>query len=65
MSEKITILAVHVHENAGIEIEINSQKAEMPAITLIGILEQIKFDLLNNHKNEVNKTPKDLSQYDA
>ena len=42
MSEnKITVLAVHVHENDGIEIEINSQKANMPAITLIGLLEQI------------------------
>jgi hypothetical protein len=65
MSEKITILAVHVHDNEGIEIEINSQKAEMPAITLIGILEQIKFDLLTNHRNEVNKATKDLTQYDA
>ena len=65
MSEKITILAVHVHDNEGIEIEINSQKAEMPAITLIGILEQIKFDLLTNHRNEVSKGVKDLNQYDA
>jgi hypothetical protein len=37
----------------------------MPAITLIGILEQIKFDLLTNHRNEVNKATKDLTQYDA
>jgi len=62
MSEKITILAVHVHENDGIEIEINSQKANMPAITLIGLLEQIKFDLLTNHRNEATK---EMTQYDA
>jgi hypothetical protein len=66
MSEnKITILAIHVHENDGIEIEISSQKANMPAITLIGLLEQIKFDLLTNHRNEVDGPNKDLSQYDA
>jgi hypothetical protein len=66
MSEKITILAVHIHEDQGVEIEINSQKAEMPVVTLIGLLEQIKFDLLTNQRNEGSmKSGKDLSQYDA
>ena len=65
MSEKITILAIHVHDNQGVEIEINTNKAEMPAVTLIGLLEQIKFDLLNNQKKENSGTPRDLTEYDA
>jgi hypothetical protein len=65
MSEKITILAIHLHDNQGVEIEINTNKAEMPAVTLIGLLEQIKFDLLNNQKKENSETPRDLDQYEA
>jgi hypothetical protein len=65
MSEKITILAIHVHDNQGIEIEINTNKAEMPAVTLIGLLEQIKFDLLNNQKKENSENPRDLTEYEA
>jgi len=65
MSEKITILAIHVHDNQGVEIEINTNKAEMPAVTLIGLLEQIKFDLLNNQKKENPGTPRDLTEYEA
>jgi hypothetical protein len=65
MSEKITILAIHVHDNQGVEIEINTNKAEMPAVTLIGLLEQIKFDLLNNQKKENSENPRDLTEYEA
>jgi hypothetical protein len=47
MLEKSTILAIHVHEDNGIEIEIALEKAGMNPITFIGILEQIKHNLLS------------------
>lgn len=48
MSEKTTILAIHVHEDQGVEIEIALEKGNMNVITLVGLLEQIKFDLLKD-----------------
>jgi hypothetical protein len=47
MLEKSTILAIHVHQDNGIEIEIALEKAGMNPITFIGILEQVKHNLLS------------------
>jgi hypothetical protein len=63
MSEKTTILAIHVHENQGVEIEVALEKGNMNAITMIGLLEQIKFDMLKDQM--INSIEKKESQYDA
>jgi hypothetical protein len=63
MLEKTTILAIHVYEDQGIEIEMGLDKVSMPATILIGILEQIKFDLLRDQS--VIPVKKDTTQYDA
>ncbi len=49
MSEKKVLLAIYLHENSGIEIEINADKGDINAITLVGLLEQIKFDIIRQH----------------
>jgi hypothetical protein len=63
MSEKTTVLAIHVYEDQGIEIEMGLDKVSMPATILIGILEQIKFDLLRDQS--IIPVKKDATQYDA
>jgi hypothetical protein len=63
MSEKTTVLAIHVYEDQGIEIEMGLDKVTMPATILIGILEQIKFDLLRDQS--IIPVKKDATQYDA
>lgn len=63
MSEKTTVLAIHVYEDQGIEIEMGLDKISMPATILIGILEQIKFDLLRDQS--IIPVKKDATQYDA
>jgi hypothetical protein len=63
MSEKTTVLAIHVYEDQGIEIEMGLDKVTMPATILIGILEQIKFYLLRDQS--IIPVKKDATQYDA
>ncbi len=63
MSDKTTILAIHVHKDQGVEIEIALEKGEMNAITLIGLLEQIKFDMLKDQL--IKNIEKKEAQYDA
>ncbi len=63
MSEKTTILAIHLHKDKGVEIEIALDKGEMNAITLIGLLEQIKFDMLKDQL--IKNIEKKEAQYDA
>jgi len=47
MEEKKVILGIYQHPEGGIEIEISTEKDSMNVISLIGLLEQIKFDLLS------------------
>jgi len=63
MSDKTTILAIHIHKDQGVEIEIALEKGEMNAITLIGLLEQIKFDMLKDQL--IKNIEKKEAQYDA
>jgi hypothetical protein len=63
MSEKTTIFAVHVHEDKGIEIEVALEKGNMNVITMIGLLEQVKFDMLKDQG--INTVEKKEAQYDA
>ena len=46
MSEIINILTISVHENGGIGIELALDEAKTNPLVLVGILEQIKYDLL-------------------
>jgi hypothetical protein len=63
MSEKTTIFAVHVHKDNGLEIEIALEKGNINVITMIGLLEQIKFDMLKSQN--LNNNEKKESNYDA
>jgi hypothetical protein len=63
MSEKTTIFAVHVHDNEGIEIEVALEKGNMNVITMIGLLEQVKFDMLKDQT--LQNVEKKETRYDA
>jgi hypothetical protein len=53
-----------VHPDKGIEIELPTNASEyISAVSLIGILEQIKFDLLKGNDGEIEKKTK--TNYDA
>jgi hypothetical protein len=65
MSEKkIILLALYVHPDKGIEIELPTNASEyISVVSLIGILEQIKFDLLKSNDGDIEKKTK--TNYDA
>jgi hypothetical protein len=63
MSEKTTIFAIHIHEDEGVEIEIALEKSNMNVITLVGLFEQVKFDLFKGQM--INSTEQSKTQYDA
>lgn len=66
MSDKITILAFHVHPDEGIEIELAEDLNELISHnTLIGILEQVKFNLLKKNAMEPMKKNRSTNNYDA
>ena len=55
MSEKTTVFSIHVHESGQVEIELQMEKAQMDPLTFLGILEQVKFNLLTNANNPSKK----------
>ncbi len=63
MSEKTTIFAIHIHEDEGVEIEIALEKSNMNVITLVGLFEQVKFDLFKGQM--INNTEQSKTKYDA
>lgn len=63
MSEKTTIFAIHIHEDEGVEIEIALEKSNMNVITLVGLFEQVKFDLFKGQM--INSTEQSKTKYDA
>jgi hypothetical protein len=63
MSEKTTIFAIHIHEDEGVEIEIALEKSNMNVITLVGLFEQVKFDLFKGQM--IKSTEQSKTQYDA
>ena len=63
MSEKTTIFAIHIHEDEGVEIEIALEKSNMNVITLVGLFEQVKFDLFKGQM--MNNTEQSKTKYDA
>jgi hypothetical protein len=63
MSEKKTIFAIHIHEDEGVEIEIALEKSNMNVITLIGLFEQVKFDMLKGQM--ANTIEQSKTKYDA
>jgi len=63
MSEKTTIFAIHIYEDDGVEIEIALEKSNINPVTLIGLLEQVKFDMLKGQM--VNTIEQSKTKYDA
>ena len=63
MSEKTTIFAIHIYEDDGVEIEIALEKGNMNVITLVGLFEQVKFDLLKEQM--LKSVEQSKTQYDA
>lgn len=63
MSEKTTIFAIHVYEDDGVEIEIALEKSNVNPVTLIGLLEQVKFDMLKGQM--IKDTEPTKTKYDA
>jgi hypothetical protein len=60
MIKSKVLIKVSLHESGGLEVEINS--GETGKMAVIGILEQIKYNLLNSD-NEVENL--DVKKYDA
>jgi len=65
MSEVINILTISVHENGGIGIELALDEAKTNPLVLVGILEQIKYDLLKNVDKEISLLKNKPSKFDA
>jgi hypothetical protein len=63
MSEKTTIFAIHVYEDDGIEIEFALEKGNVNTISLLGIFEQVKFDMLKGQM--IKDTEPTKPRYDA
>jgi hypothetical protein len=65
MSEVINILTISVHENGGIGIELALDEAKTNPLVLVGILEQIKYDLLKDVDKEIRTLKNKPSKFDA
>jgi len=65
MSEVINILTISVHENGGIGIDLALNEAKTNPLVLVGILEQIKYDLLRDVDKEISTLKNKTSKFDA
>jgi hypothetical protein len=65
MSKVINILTISVHENGGIGIELALDEAKTNPLVLVGILEQIKYDLLKDVDKEISTLKNKPSKFDA
>ena len=65
MSKIINILTISVHENGGIGIELALDEAKTNPLVLVGILEQIKYDLLKDVDKEIKTLKNKPSKFDA
>jgi len=65
MSKVINILSINVHENGGIEIDLALKEAKTNPLILIGVLEQIKYDLLKSVDTEITIPENKPSKFDA
>ena len=65
MSKIINILTISVHENGGIGIELALDEAKTNPLVLVGILEQIKYDLLKDVDKEIRTLKNKPSKFDA
>ena len=65
MSEILNILTISVHENGGIGIELALDEAKTNPLVLVGILEQIKYDLLKDVDKEISTLKNKPSKFDA
>lgn len=64
MMEDNIILQVTLHENEGIEIYVGGKSVS--PLSLIGILEQVKFNILNDSKDTMQNLASDNQvKYDA
>ena len=65
MSKIINILTISVHENGGIGIDLALDEAKTNPLILVGILEQIKYDLLKDIDREISALKNKPSKFDA
>ena len=65
MSKIINILTISVHENGGIGIDLALNEAKTNPLILVGILEQIKYDLLKDVDKEIIALKSKPNNYDA
>lgn len=65
MSKIINILTISVHENGGIGIDLALDEAKTNPLVLVGILEQIKYDLLKDIDKEISALKNKPSKFDA
>ena len=65
MSKIINILTISVHENGGIGIDLALDEAKTNPLVLVGILEQIKYDLLKDIDREISALKNKPSKFDA
>ena len=65
-ADKVTILEVILHKDGGIEFQVELQETGMNHLTFVGILEQLKMDILADQAKEVQRQPEITNQkYDA
>jgi len=62
MTNSKVLIKVSIQEDGGLEVMIDS--GETGKMAVLGILEQIKFNILNNDKESVKETF-DAKKYDA
>ena len=65
MSKIINILSINIHENGGIEIDLSLDEAKTNPLVLVGVLEQVKYDLLKSVDKEISALQNKPSKFDA
>jgi hypothetical protein len=65
-AEQTTILEVILHKDGGIEFRVELKETGINHLTLIGVLEQLKMDILSD-QSAVNRQPEPSTnqKYDA
>lgn len=62
--EKQVILQVALNENDSLEIQVGGA-SKFPPLMLVGILEQVKLQILSDMDNLSNELPTTNQEYDA
>ena len=63
--DKQTILEVILHTDGGIEFHVEIKETGMNYLTFVGLLEQLKVDILTENRREEMRQPETNQKYDA